>query len=96
VTALVAHCETGSPRCNIKEAADYEIVLDRLTGGFLGAREKTRPDHENNPTVLIKDHKTKGMKRYAPPVSSYMQYAVTKPPDWEEPAEVLKIGRSQW
>jgi hypothetical protein len=85
-TALMAHCESRGAKCQINKATDFNIFLDRISGGFLGVEEKIRPDHLNNPTVLLHDSATGHMERYKPPVATYLQYVVTKPPDWKEPA----------
>lgn len=103
-TALMAHCETRGERCQINKAEDYNIFLDRLSGGFLGVQEIVRPDHVNNPAVMIHNQETGHMERYKPPVVNYLQYCVTKPPDWKEPAKPnVQIGgfpragmSSQW
>jgi hypothetical protein len=91
-TALIAHCESRGARCEINKAENYNIFLDRISGGFLGVEEKIRPDHLNNPSVLIANKETDRMERYALPVASYLQYMVTKPPDWKEPVDVKVIG----
>ncbi|KAH7068075.1 hypothetical protein BKA63DRAFT_105670 [Paraphoma chrysanthemicola] len=90
--ALMAHCESRGARCEINKAEDYNLFLDRLSGGFLGVEEKIRPDHLNNPTVLIQSPETGRMERYRPPVASYLQYMVTKPPDWKEPVATKVVG----
>jgi hypothetical protein len=91
-TALIAHCESRGAKCEINKAENYNIFLDRISGGFLGVQEKIRPDHLNNPVVLIKNKENHHMERYVPPVASYLQYMVTKPPDWKEPMGVKVIG----
>jgi hypothetical protein len=35
--ALVAHCESPSKRCNIRNTANYNQILREITGGLLGA-----------------------------------------------------------
>ncbi len=35
--ALVAHCESPSKRCNIRNTANYNQVLREITGGLIGA-----------------------------------------------------------
>jgi hypothetical protein len=35
--ALVAHCESPSKRCNIRNGANYNQVLREITGGLIGA-----------------------------------------------------------
>lgn len=37
-TALVQHCESPSNRCRIRSADDYNVALDRMTGGYLEAK----------------------------------------------------------
>jgi hypothetical protein len=91
-TALMAHCESRGARCEINKAEDFNIFLDRISGGFLGVEEKIRPDHLNNPSVLITNEETGRIERYNPPVASYLQYTVTKPPDWKEPVRTKVIG----
>jgi hypothetical protein len=99
---LMAHCESRGTRCEINKTEDYNLFLDRLSGGFLGVEEKVRPDHLNNPTLLIQNDETGRMERYKPTVASYLQYMVTKPPDWKEPVASKVIGgfpnmqRDQW
>lgn len=100
-TALMSHCESRGARCEINKADNFNIFLDRLSGGFLGVDEKVRPDHLNNPSFLITDPETSRMVPYKPPVASYLQYMVTKPPDWKEPTKTgVQIGyamqQSQW
>jgi hypothetical protein len=99
---LMAHCESRGSKCEISKAENYNIFLDRLSGGFLEVKEMVRPDHLNNPSKLRENKQTGRMEKYSPPVASYLQYAVTKPPDWKEPVRVAKVvggfpGRSgQW
>lgn len=100
-TALIAHCESRGARCEINKVDSFSVFLDRMSGGFLGVVEKVRPDHLNNPTVMLTDAATGRVERYRPPVASYLQYTVTKPPDWKEPARAgVQIGggvqRSGW
>ena len=101
VTALMAHCESRGAKCQINKADNFNIFLDRLSGGFLGVDEKIRPDHLNNPTVMTTNAETGRLEPYRPPVASYLQYMVTKPPDWKEPSRAgVQIGfatqQSQW
>lgn len=91
-TALMAHCEARGSRCEINKADDYNLFLDRISGGFLGVEEKVRPDHLNNPSVLVTNEETGRIEPYHPPVASYLQYMVTKPPDWKEPVRTKTIG----
>ncbi|KAH7385909.1 hypothetical protein BKA66DRAFT_511252 [Pyrenochaeta sp. MPI-SDFR-AT-0127] len=102
-TALMAHCESRGAKCQINKAEDYNIFLDRLSGGFLGVNEIVRPDHLNNPTVMLHNQETGHMERYRPPVASYLQYCVTKPPDWRDPVKqgvqiggIPEVRPSQW
>lgn len=100
-TALMAHCESRGSRCQINKAYNFNIFLDRLSGGFLGVNEKIRPDHLHNPAVMATNPNTGRLEKYVPPVASYLQYMVTKPPDWKEPAKAgVQIGfgaqQSQW
>jgi hypothetical protein len=100
-TALMAHCESRGAKCQVNKADNFNIFLDRLSGGFLGVDEKIRPDHLHNPTIMLTSPETGRMERYKPPVASYLQYMVTKPPDWKEPTqEGVQIGyatqQSQW
>lgn len=92
-TALMAHCESRGAKCEINKADDYNIFLDRMSGGFLAVQEKIRPDHLNNPAVLLKNPvKDRPPVPYQPPVASYLQYTVTTPPDWKEPERHTVIG----
>ncbi|KAF2126792.1 hypothetical protein P153DRAFT_321511, partial [Dothidotthia symphoricarpi CBS 119687] len=92
-TALMSHCESRGARCQINKADDYNMFLDRLSGGFLGVDEKTRPDHLNNPVSLIQNPDTGRMEKYKPPTATYLQYEVTTPPDWKEPIKyAAQIG----
>jgi hypothetical protein len=91
-TALMAHCESRGARCEINKAEDFNIFLDRLSGGFLGVEEKTRPDHLNNPSRLLPNQDTGRLERYKPTVASYLQYEVTTPPDWKEPDRSTLVG----
>lgn len=84
-TALMSHCESRGAKCQIAKANDFGTFLDRLSGGFLGVEEMVRPDHRNNPAVMLQNPATGQVQRYQPPVASYLQYTVTKPPDWKEP-----------
>lgn len=100
-TALMAHCESRGAKCQINKADNFNIFLDRLSGGFLGVNEKVRPDHLDNPTLMLTNPETGRVERYKPPVASYLQYMVTKPPDWKEPTKAgVQIGfaaqQSQW
>ncbi|KAF2029242.1 hypothetical protein EK21DRAFT_113137 [Setomelanomma holmii] len=90
-TALMAHCESRGARCEINKTDDFGVFLDRLSGGFLGVEEKVRPDHLNNPSALVHNTETGRMERYVPPKASYLQYMVTKPPDWKEPVTTTKV-----
>lgn len=91
-TTLMAHCESRGAKCQINKAEDFNIFLDRLSGGFLAVEEKTRPDHLNNPSVLVTNDDTGRIERFEPLVASYLQYKVTKPPDWKEPVATKVIG----
>ena len=93
-TALVAHCESGSRKCTIRTADDYGTFLDRLTGGFLGVREKIRPDHLNNTPIMLSDPRTARLEVYKPPVVRYLKYEVTMPSDLETRDEkvALRLG----
>lgn len=102
-TSLMAHCEARGSRCDINKADDYGKFLDRMSGGFLGVEEKIRPDHLNNPSALVTNAETGRIEPYHPPVANYLQYIVTKPPDWKEPVRTKVIGgmggltsRSPW
>jgi hypothetical protein len=101
-TALMAHCESRGARCQINKADDFNIFLDRISGGFLGVEEKTRPDHLNNKKVLLRNPDTGHMEMYKPPIATYLQYTVTTPPDWKAPPArpAAQIGgfpkRDQW
>ncbi|KAF2867630.1 hypothetical protein BDV95DRAFT_631007 [Massariosphaeria phaeospora] len=87
VTALMAHCESRGSRCSVNKAYDYGMFVDKLSGGFLGVVEKIRPDHLNNKSVLLTNKETGRPEFYTPPVASYLQYEVTKPADYKEPAQ---------
>jgi hypothetical protein len=93
-TALVAHCESGSRKCNIRKANDYGTFLDRLTGGFLGVEECIRDEFIENPAVLVTDPETGRIEKYNPPTATFLKYRVTKPVDWEDREERAKIGYS--
>lgn len=90
VTALMAHCESHSTRCQINKADDFNIFLDKMTGGFLSVREKTRPDHMHNPTVMITNPDTGRPETYTPPTANYLQYSSSRPIDWKEPKKVAE------
>ena len=90
-TALMAHCENRGAKCQVNKADNFNTFLDRLSGGFLSVDEKVRPDHLNNPTIMFTNPETGRMERYKPPVASYLQYAVTKPPDWKDPSKASKV-----
>lgn len=92
-TALMSHCESRGAKCQINKADDFNMFLDRISGGFLGVCEKIRPDHVNNPVSLIQDPETGRMEKYKPPTATYLQYEVTTPPDWKEPVKhAAQIG----
>ncbi|KAL6708550.1 hypothetical protein ACN47E_002531 [Coniothyrium glycines] len=101
---LLMHCEARGSKCQVNKAKDFAIFLDVVSGGFLGVVDKVRPDHLHNPAVMLRDPETGRMERYRPPTASYLQYTVTKPPDWKEPVRAAaQIGgmpgvvvRSQW
>ncbi|KAF3046966.1 hypothetical protein E8E12_009613 [Didymella heteroderae] len=100
-TALMAHCESRGSKCQINKADDFNIFLDRISGGFLGVDERTRPDHLNNPTVMLMNADTGRLEKYKPPVATYLQYMVTKPPDWKEPTKAgvqpgIVVKQSRW
>ncbi|KAF1918524.1 hypothetical protein BDU57DRAFT_445196 [Ampelomyces quisqualis] len=91
-TALMAHCESLGAKCNINQADNFNIFLDRISGGFLAVDEKIRPDHLNNPSVLLPNHQLgRPPVPYQPPVASYLQYSVTTPPDWKEPQRLALV-----
>jgi hypothetical protein len=92
-TALMAHCEGQASNCDIRSADDYGIHLDRMSGGFLAVDDKVRPDHLHNPAVMVNNPETGTTERYRAPVASYLQYTVTKPPDWKEPEARTTIGQ---
>jgi hypothetical protein len=95
-TALMAHCESRGARCQINKADNFNIFLDRISGGFLGVDELVRPDHLNTKKVLLRNSETGHMELYKPPVATYLQYVVTTPPDWKEPAKpAVQIGGFQ-
>lgn len=92
-TALMAHCESRGSRCEIQKARDYNIFVDKVSGGFLAVTEMVREDHKKNPQVLLHNQETNRMELFQPPVATYLQYAVTKPPEWKEPgAQVTVVG----
>ncbi|KAH9867040.1 hypothetical protein IAQ61_007631 [Plenodomus lingam] len=101
-TALIAHCESRGAKCPINKADDYNIFLDRISGGFLAVDEQVRPDHLNNQTVFITDPVSGHMEKYRAPVASYLRYMVTTPPDWKEPVKAaaqiggMFRGTSRW
>ncbi|KAF1945915.1 hypothetical protein EJ02DRAFT_509057 [Clathrospora elynae] len=100
-TALMAHCESRGARCQINKAEDFNIFIDRISGGFLGVKEKVRPDHLNTRKVMLTNAETGHMEVYSPTVACYLQYTVTKPPDWKDPVRPgAQIGgfpnKSEW
>lgn len=93
ITALVRHCETPSSRCNVREATDFNLFLDRITGGFLTVEEVTRPEFLHNPSVRITDPETGRKQEYTPPSASMLQFKSATPPDWNAPRKVAaQIG----
>jgi hypothetical protein len=93
VTALIGHCEARGSKCTVSKADDFNIFLDKVTGGFISVEEKTRPEFLHNPAVLIKDPETLRIEMYTPPTASYLQYTSSKPIDWKEPEKVAgQIG----
>ena len=88
---LVAHCDAPNGRCQISKADDYNIFLDRVTGGFLSVKEKIRPDHLNTQSALVMNAETGRMERFTPPTPNYLEYTVTTPPDYKEPIRVAKV-----
>ncbi|KAI8943101.1 hypothetical protein NX059_001131 [Plenodomus lindquistii] len=95
-TALVAHCESRGAKCQINKAEDFNKFLSQISGGFLEVKEMTRKDHvdhELNRPRFITNPETQRMERYQPVVATYLQYNVSTPPDWKEPAKVgVQIG----
>lgn len=89
---LMAHCESRGANCQINKADDFNIFLDRLSGGFLSVEETPRPESVKNPTVIIHNDETGRMERYKPTVTTYLRYTVTTPPDWREPVRGKVIG----
>lgn len=89
----MAHCESRGAKCQINRAEDFNIFLDRISGGFLAVEEKIRPDHLNNTAVFITDPDSGRMEKYSAPVASYLQYTITTPPDWKDPVRSgVQIG----
>ena len=99
-TALMSHCENRGGKCVVNRTDEFGIFIDRITGGFLAVTEEIRPDHLNNPSVMITNSATGRVEPYTPPRASYLQYKVTTPPDWKEPTKSYQVGsgvqRSQW
>jgi hypothetical protein len=85
--ALVSHCESRGSKCFINKTENFATFLDRITGGFLGVRERIRPEFINNPTVMVVNPETGKLEKYQPPTATYLQYEVTKPADWKEPVK---------
>ncbi|KAJ4305810.1 hypothetical protein N0V90_001342 [Kalmusia sp. IMI 367209] len=93
VTALMCHCESRGSKCMINKTEDFNIFLDKLTGGFLSVEEKIRPDHLENETKMIANPDTGRMEPYTPPTATYLKFSATKPVDWREPEKVAaQIG----
>lgn len=93
ITALVRHCETPNSRCNVREATDFNMFLDRITGGFLTVEEITRPEFLHNPSVRITDPDTGKRQEYTPPNATMLQFKSAIPPDWNAPRKVAaQIG----
>ena len=90
----MSHCDSRVAKCQISKTDSFNLFLDRLSGGFLSVDEKVRPDHITSPTVMLTNPETGRVERYKPPVASYLQYTVTRPPDWKEPnkADNVRIG----
>ncbi|KAF1967896.1 hypothetical protein BU23DRAFT_583634 [Bimuria novae-zelandiae CBS 107.79] len=92
ITALMCHCQSRGSRCLVNKATDFNIFLDKLTGGFLSVKEKVRPDHIADKTVEIRDAATGQMVKYAPSEApqaiTYLEYSSSTPPDWKEPEKV--------
>lgn len=100
-TSLMAHCEARGARCSINKSDDFNMFLDRMSGGFLGVEEKVRPEHLNTQPALLQNKETGHMEVFHPVVATYLQYSVTTPPDWKEPVRSsVQIGgmpqTSQW
>lgn len=83
-TALMAHCESLTSKCHLSRADDYNKILDRLSGGFLSVSNTVRPDHRDNPAVMLTNAETGRLELYRPPVATYLEYTVSTPPDWKE------------
>ncbi|OSS51762.1 hypothetical protein B5807_03370 [Epicoccum nigrum] len=91
-TALMSHCENRGGRCQVNKSDNFGIFIDRISGGFLAVKEEIRPDHLNNPSVMIINSATGRVEPYTPPRASYLQYKVTTPPDWKEPTKGYRVG----
>ncbi|KAH8724085.1 hypothetical protein GQ44DRAFT_683881 [Phaeosphaeriaceae sp. PMI808] len=91
VTDLINHCESADLNCQINKASDFGEFLDRMSGGFLGVRERVRPDHLYNPAVKVKNKQTDREEFYQPPTATYLQYEATKPLVWKESDMAVKI-----
>lgn len=90
-TALMAHCDSVNARCQINQAEDYNLFLDRISGGFLSVDEKIRPDHRDTKPVLLCNEQTGHMEIYKPPTANFLEYEVTTPPDWKDPEGLKSV-----
>ncbi|KAF2710212.1 hypothetical protein K504DRAFT_430576 [Pleomassaria siparia CBS 279.74] len=91
-TALVSHCESRGSKCQINKADDFNLFLDRLTGGFLSVDEKTRPEFLQNETRFVPNPETGRLELWTPPTASYLQYSVSKPAAWKDPVKTVTVG----
>ena len=93
VTALMCHCESRGSKCMINKTEDFNIFLDKLTGGFLSVEEKVRPDHLENETKMVMNPERGRLEPYTPPTATYLKFSSTKPVDWAEPKRIAaQIG----
>lgn len=97
ITSLMAHCQSRGSKCQVNKATDFNIFLDKLTGGFICVKDKVRPSYIAGKTVEIKDARTGQMVKYepdeAPQAITYLAYSTGTPVDWIEPRQVAaQIG----
>ncbi|KAF2740138.1 hypothetical protein EJ04DRAFT_482870 [Polyplosphaeria fusca] len=89
-TALVTHCESSKSKCGISRTEDFGVFLDRLTGGFVTVKEKTRPEFVHNPVIKFFNTETNRIEVYQPTTAKYLQYSSTTPADFAPPDESPK------
>lgn len=64
LTAFTAHLESESTRCSVRDARDFDALIDQLTSGLVDVAAKRHNDGTNKFEVnTTAEHKVKGLGR---------------------------------